>query len=82
MFLICLCWQFVNLECTISKDAASQLPQNLSVLPAIGKTTIPVRFVTLTLLTGFGILDVRHRFCTQGPHSYPQLSQRDKEEFV
>lgn len=30
-----------------------------------------VRFTLLTLLTSFGILDVRYRLGTQGPHCYP-----------
>ena len=33
----------------------------------------------LTLLTGFGILDVRHRFCAQGPDGYSQLPGRRGE---
>lgn len=48
--------------------------------PGTRKGFEPLR--PLTLLTGFRVLDVRHRLCAQGPDSYPQLSRERGKKTV
>lgn len=44
------------------------------------KEPAPGEPARLTLLAGFGVLDVGHGLRAQGPHSYPQLSEKGRED--